>query len=157
MAENSMIGWLYRYIDLSQITSPVWRLPVRPSESFDYVLQRVSMEYDSDANDPSGFDSILWRILLPQQDRALQDITDYKPRSPVSITLTPGINDRTAGTTRPKEIFFPAVKIDWPIKSLESFSLELENFSALTGNVRVLFIGSFILPKNPVLNVSEAA
>lgn len=152
-----MMGWLYRYIDLSTITSPVWRLPVRPSESYDYVLQRMSLEYDSDANDPSNFDSILWRIVLPQQNRAIQDITDYKPRSPVTMTLNPGINDRTAGTTRPKEIFFPSIKIDWPIKSLESFSLEIESYTALTGNVRVLFIGSFILPQNPILETSEAA
>jgi len=152
-----MIGWLYRLIDLSQITSSVWRVPVRPSESYDWILHRVQMEYDSNGEDPSQFDLIQWRLVLPQQDRALQDITDYKPRPPVTLTLNNGVNDLTAATTRPKQAFFPSTIIDWPIKSLESFSLELENFSGLTGSVRVMFIGSFVLPINPILNMHEAA
>lgn len=156
MAENSMIGWLYRSVDLSGITSAVWRVPVRPSESYDWVLHRVQMEYDSDNNDPSQFDLLQWRFVVPPQERALQDIADYKPRPPITLTALPGINDLTAGTTRPKQFYYKSPEINWPIKSLEVFSLELENISALTGIVRVLFIGSFILPQNPVLNVEAA-
>ena len=156
MDKNSMIGWLYRAIDLSQITSAVWRVPVRPSESFDWVLHRVQMEYDSDEEDPSQFDLIQWRLAFPQQERAIQDIADYKPRPLISLSCSSGIHDITAGTTRPKQIYFPSPRIDWPIQSLESFSLELENFTGLTGIVRVLFIGSFILPANPIMQASEA-
>jgi len=148
MEKNSMIGWIYRSIDLSQITSAIWRLPIRPSESYDWVLNHIQAEYDSDEEDPSAFDLIQWRLEVVPQNRALQDISDYKPRSPITLTLNGGLNDLTAGTGKPKQKFFPSPPINWPIKSLEVFTIELENFTALTGTVRMLFVGSFILPED---------
>lgn len=145
---NTMIGWLYREIDLSGITSPVWRLPIRPSESYDWILQRIQCSYNSDSEDPSDFDSLRWRYEIPPQNRALQDLTDDKPRPAISLTLNSGVNDLTAGTTRPKEFYFPSPEINWPLKSLENFVFEIENQTALTGTVRILFIGKFVLPKN---------
>lgn len=152
MAQNTLIGWLYREIDLSQITVPIWRLPVRPSESYDWILNQVRIEYDSDNEDPSSFDNLQWRIWFPQQNRALQDISDYKPRPPVTLTCCPGRNDLTAGTTRPKVFYFPNPRIDWPIIAFQSLNLELEGHSGLTAIVRVLFMGEFVLPKNPYVN-----
>lgn len=150
--KNKMLGWLYRSIDLSGLTSAVWRLPIRPSESFDYVLHEIHAEYNSDGEEISNFDSISWAFQVPPQERGLMDLTDGKPRPLISLSLNMGVNDLTAGTTKPKEFFFPSPRIDWPIKALENFVFELENYTALTGSVSVLFIGSFILPKNVLVS-----
>lgn len=154
---DSMIGWIYREIDLSGITSPLWRLPVRPSESYDWILHRIQMQYDSDGEDPSSFDTILWRFSISGQNRALQDISDWKPRTPISLTCLGGVNDLTAGTTRPKQLYYASPPIEWPIQALEVFALELESFTALTGSVDVLFIGSFVLPKDTIVNAEMGA
>jgi len=143
---NSMLGWLYREIDLTAITAPTWRSPIRPSESYDWVLDRIQALYFSDDSDPSVFPTATWRLNLPQQNSNLQEIT-----VPIPLTLNPGIYDQTAGTTRPKAFYFKSIKIDWPIMALQSFTIEIENYAGI-GILQLLFLGHFILPKPIMVN-----
>ena len=146
VAINSMLGWLYREIDLTQIDAPIWRSPIRPSESYDWMMERIQAQYYSDDADPSVFPLTEWRLQVPPQDRNLQEIT-----IPISLSLNPGIFDQTAATTRPKEFYFKSPKIDWPIKALENFTIEIQNYIG-TGVLRILFIGHFILPEPVLVN-----
>lgn len=146
-AENTMLGWLYREIDVANVTAPIWIQPIRPSESFDWILERLQVQYDSDGSDPSVFANVEWKLSVQPQTRSLQEETVKIP-----LTLNSGINDLTAGTTRPKEFYFKSPKIDWPIKALEQFEIELRNFTDVT-IIKVLFIGHFIFPEPVLRNV----
>lgn len=143
---NSLLGWIYRDIDFSNITAPIWRQPVRPSESFDWVLERVQARYFSDAEDPSAFLNVEWRLEVPPRGHNLQEIPVKIP-----LTLNPGIYDQTAGTTRPKEYFFKSPIIDWPILALENFTIHIENHvtpgGVHAGVLDLLFIGHFVADK----------
>lgn len=145
--KNSILGWLYRTIDLSGITTPYWQLPIQPSESYPWVLERIQCSYDSDNNDPSNFNTVLWALHFPQQDKSLMDLELGKPRPPISLTLNPGIQDLTAAATRPKEFYFKSPDINWPVLANQTFSFQVEDFAPLTGLLRILFIGSFIMPQ----------
>lgn len=146
---------MYRDIDLSGITAPLWIDTFRPSESYDWVLKRIQAAYASDSEDPSSFDSIRWAWGIPPRDQLLQDLTNQKPRPPISLCLSGGINDLTAATTRPKEIFFPSPIINWVVQALENFQFQVENHSALTGTLKILYIGYFVMPK-PVTLLENA-
>jgi len=87
-ASNSQLGWLYREIDLTSITAPIWRSPVRPSESYDWMLERIQAQYYSDDADPSVFANTEWRLTVPPQDKNLQEIPVKIP-----LTLNAGIFD----------------------------------------------------------------
>lgn len=149
--ENTILGWIYREIDLNQITAPLWIDTFQPSESYDWILHRIEAGYNSDSEDPSDFDSIRWAWGIPPRDQLLQDLSDQKPRPPISLCISPGINDLTAGTTRPKEMFFPSPVINWVLQPLENFQFQIENHTALTGYIRVLYMGSYVMPE-PVIN-----
>jgi hypothetical protein len=136
---NKLPGWIYREINFAAITSPTWSLPIRPSNSFDWILERLQARYFSDAAAPSVFGSPELAIEMPQQNRNLTEIPIKIP-----LFLNPGLFDRTAGTTRPKEYFFKSTRLDWPFKALENFIIHVENH-VNTGVLGLLFIGHYIL------------
>lgn len=149
--ENSILGWLYREFDITVLTLPNVRFPVQPSESFDWVLERIQAEYYSNAANPSLFADIEWNIEFPQQNSMLTNNNPVK----IPTTLNPGIFDQTAATTRPKTWYFISPKLNWPILSRQTFTMMFENFAAAPAavTIRTLFIGHYILPKPVIKNV----
>ena len=143
-----MLRWLYRSIDLSTITASIWRLPIRASEGYDWLLERIQARYFSDNADPSIFQNVRWRLEIPPREKNLQEVPVEIP-----LTLNPGIFDQTAGTTRPKEFFFKSPRIDWPILAMENFTIQLENFVGVD-TINMLFIGHALLPE-PYINLNE--
>lgn len=116
-----------------------------PSESFDWILNHIQSSYDSSADDPSLFDTISWAYHVPPTGQYIHDLENNKPRPPIKLSLNPAINDLTAATTSPKEFYFKSMEINWPIQARDPFNIELENYSALTGIVRMLFVGEFVM------------
>lgn len=144
--ENSMLGWLYREFNLTGLTLNVARFPVRPSESYDWVLERIQVQYDSTAAIPSVFQNIEWNIEFPQQN---SNLTDPHNTVELPLTLNPGIFDQTTVTNKPRVYYFHSPALNWPLLSNQTFQVQLENFVGAT-IVRALFIGHYIFPE-PVL------
>lgn len=147
---DALIGWIFKTIDLSGLTSPLWRVPLMPSESYPWLLHSIRVQYYSNAEDPSDFDSIQWNLAINPRNINLMDLSDVQDRPTISLTLNPGIHDQTAGTTRPKSFFYPGPTIDYMIRPSEPMTFEMEAYTVLTGNVHVLFLGYFILPESVV-------
>lgn len=156
MDNKSILGWLYRSVDLSGITYSLWNNILRPSESYDWVCQRIQVSYKSNGDDPSLFDNLRWSWGVPPRNTFVQDLTTEKPRPPITLTLNPGLEDLTAGTTRPKEFYFPSPTLDFPVLAFEQFQFSLQNHTALTGELRILYIGCFKM-KQPIIKEGYAA
>jgi len=138
---NRIPGWLYREIDFSGISTNYYRLPMRVSESYDYILTRIQAQYFSTERGDL-YDTIRWRLVPRTQAGAVSEIP-----LPAISTLSPGLFDRTpaASTLRPRSIMTKSVKIELPVFAHEVFYLEFEDTSAATGILSLLFIGDFIL------------
>jgi hypothetical protein len=141
--ENSMLGWLYREYSLFAVTTNVVRFPVQPSESYDWVMERIQVQYDSNLAVPSVFQNIEWNIEFPQQN---SNLTDPSNTVSLPLTLNPGIFDQTTVTNKPRVFYFHSPTLNWPLLSRQTFRVQLENFVGAT-LVRVLFIGHYILPE----------
>lgn len=147
LSPDANIYWVYRCIDLSAVTSPIWRTPIRPSQAFPWLMHKMRALYFSDAEDPSGFDTITFDFGIVPREKNLMNQTFTNPLPPITLTLNPGLRDVTAGTRWPKVFYFPSPVIDWIVRANEPFTFNIENHSALTGSLQILFIGYLVVPE----------
>ena len=136
LSPDANLYWVYRNIDLSAVTSPVWRTPLVPSQAFPWLVHKIRALYLSDAEDPSSFDSITFDFGIVPREKYLMNTTYANPLPPISLCLNPGIRDTTAGTTWPKVFYYPSPVIDWIVRANEPITFNIENHSALTGITR---------------------
>lgn len=141
MKTNLQAAWLYREIDLANLTAPSPRFHVQPGVSYPWRLERIQGQYESDSEDPSVFATVEWKLSIIPLNQILNEDAVSLP-----CTMIPGIFDQTAGDTRPKEYVFKSPLIDWTVPSHDAITVEFQNY-IYTGTLKLLFIGQFIMPK----------
>lgn len=141
---NALIAWVYRTLDLSNITSPHYTLPIQPSKYNPWLFVRFMAAWKSTNDDPSVFVTPSFKIKWAGRNYE-------NPEETVSLSscINTGLEDLTAATTRPKQFYWPSPFIGWPMAQQDVMEFEVRDFlgAGKPDEIQLLFIGKRIFDK----------
>jgi len=143
--QNWLLSIVGRTIDLSAVTSDRFKIHVQPSINRPWYFERFYAAWDSTADDPSVFSDITFKIVWNSHDHHIPATNTID----LSCTTTPGLNDLTAGTTRPKQFFWKSPRIGWQMAQQDVFEFTIENYlgAGKPDELELMFYGKRIFEK----------